>query len=144
MVVNPDDYISEHFTYKEALYLPSWYRMASEIDGLNQTVLDNLKTLFEKLEQIRTHFKSPVIIHVAYRPEGYNRAIKGSLKSAHIEGKAVDFHIAKLDCDKARKEIIESGLLEKLNMRMERNDGSNWIHLDIREVTPGGNRYFYP
>jgi len=134
--------ISKYFTYKEALYLPKWGREANEEDGLTAIHRANLVVLFSKMDKIREFFDKPIIVHVAYRPEKYNTLIGGSKRSAHMEGKAVDFHIIGVSCDEARKKIIEANLLEDLDLRMEDIDGANWIHIDTAPVKY--KRFFKP
>lgn len=139
------DQISNHFTWNEALYLPTWKRLANEQDGLNAEIKENLVKLFSLLDQIRDHFNSPINIHCAYRPEAYNAQIGGAANSAHKYGMAADFDVSGWDCEKARQDLLSSGLLEQLNLRMENNGPSaQWVHLDYREVPPGGHRYFIP
>lgn len=135
--------ISKYFTWKEAIFLPRWNRMASD-EELTPEVRNNLTVLFTKLDKVREHFGKPIKIHVAFRPKAYNALIGGARNSAHLYGLAVDFSIQGVDCDAARQSILGAGLLESLNMRMECLPGSNWVHLDIREVPHGGNRYFKP
>lgn len=137
------DHISKHFTYREALWLPSWGVVANEAGGLTDVILDNLIIVFEKLDQVRDHFNLPINVHCAFRPFAYNREVGGAQMSPHLTGSAVDFDVAGLDCNKAKIEILSAGLLEALGMRMERNVG-NWIHLDTRELSEGGNRFFIP
>jgi uncharacterized protein YcbK (DUF882 family) len=74
----------------------------------------------------------------------YNRVIGGALRSAHSEGKACDFSIMGMTCDDIRKKIMDNNLLDLWQMRCENLPGSNWVHLDCRELRPGGNRYFIP
>jgi uncharacterized protein YcbK (DUF882 family) len=145
--MNPSDKIAKRFTYKDALWLPQWNRMANEADGLNEEVLSNLKTLFGKMDGVREFFGLPIIVHVTYRPEAYNQLVKGAKNSTHKYGMACDFHVAGIDCDAARSKILDAKKLEEWNMRMEDlsdKESRNWIHLDIKELPPGGNRYFKP
>lgn len=145
--MNQTDKIANHFNYKDALWLPQWNRMADENDGLNDEILSNLKALFDKMDQVRDFFGLPIIVHVTYRPEAYNQLVKGAKNSSHKFGMACDFHVAGLDCDDGRQKILDANKLEEWNMRMEDisdKELRNWIHLDIKELTPGGNRYFKP
>ena len=134
--------LSKHFSLKEALYLPSWNREATEADGLDDAVRANLKDLFSKLDSIREFFNKPIHVHVAFRPKAYNAQIGGAKNSAHLSGRAVDFHVQGIECDEARKMILDANMLEKLGLRMECLPGSAWIHLDTAEPKP--NRYFKP
>lgn len=139
------DPISKHFTSHEALFLPSWNREATESDGLDDSVRTNLKDLFSRMDQVRDHFNKPIRVHCAYRPEEYNKLVHGAANSAHKYGQACDFDVEGMSCDDVRAEILKSGMLESLNMRMEDNGaGAPWIHLDTRAVPAGHNRYFKP
>lgn len=132
--------ITPHFTWREALYLPQWNREAGADDGLTDKVKQELIKVFDRLERIRGFLGSkPVIIHCAFRPVEYNKLIGGAPASAHIEGKAVDFHIQGLDCDVVRDFLKLN--LDLLGIRLEDNPGSNWVHIDTRD---SNNRYFKP
>ena len=145
MNINWDDptaKISQHFTVKEALWLPSWNRMANASDGLNDEIKNNLVVLFNKLDSVREYFNKPMIAHCAYRPPAYNSLVGGAAKSSHMLGRAFDFHVQDLDCDIARSKIMSDHKLEIWNLRMEMNPGGNWLHLD--NSWAGGIRYFKP
>lgn len=145
--INLEDKVTgcDHFTWKEALYLPTWGRCANEADGLSDEILDNLEKVFQKMDQVRLFFGSSIRVHVAYRPEKYNAEIGGAKNSAHKYGMAVDFDVVSLDCDDARQKILDANMLESWETRMEDNPpGSPWVHLDTRDVPPGGHRYFKP
>ena len=136
--------ISNHFTWKEALYLPQYGRLAEDSDGLNMEIRSNLCDLFNKMDAVRDFFNKPISVHVAYRSPEYNKLVKGASKSCHLEGKAVDFHVVGLSCDEAKKLILDNNKLEEWSMRMENNgQGTTWIHLDLRSPGPGG-RFFKP
>lgn len=141
---NPECKISKYFTVKEMIYLPTWKRMAIETDGLNDQVKTDLIDLAKSMDIVREYFGKAVNVHVTYRPTAYNVAIKGALHSAHTDGAAMDFDIIGMSCDDARKQINDGNMLEAWNMRMEENDGGNWIHLDRRALSPGGHRFFKP
>lgn len=140
----PESKISEHFTVKDAIYLPTWKRLANQEDGLDSTIKVDLQRLFAQMDVVRSHFGKPIRVHVTYRPSEYNKAIGGAQHSAHSEGLACDWDIPGINCDEVRKEIVDKGLLDTWNMRMEDLPGSSWVHLDLREVPIGGHRYFLP
>lgn len=139
---NPKVKISKYFTVKEALYLPSWNRLANESDGLTDEIKNNLVILFNKLDKVREYFQKSINVHVTYRPEEYNKLIGGAPMSAHKIGKACDFDISGMNCDEVRNKIMDNSLLDIWNLRMEHLDGSNWIHLG--NDYKNGNRYFIP
>lgn len=153
---NPEAKISKYFTWREALWLPELGRMADETDGLTDEILDNLKVLFHKMDIVREYFGSPIIVHVCFRSMQYHidlykrindkRKAQGlpeqhvPMGSAHLKGKAVDFHIKGISIADAQKKIVDEKKLDEWVMRMER-DTATWIHLDINPVGPSG-RFF--
>jgi uncharacterized protein YcbK (DUF882 family) len=61
--------------------------------GFNAVDID----LLNMLEQVRTHFGRPVIIHCACRCLEHNRSVGSKDTSQHIKGLAADFHINGID-----------------------------------------------
>ena len=142
--INESQKVSKYFTVKDLVYLPTWKRLANASDGLDLDIQTNLIKLAQKMDTVREYFGKPVITHVSYRPTEYNKAIGGALHSQHSLGAAMDFHIEGLTCDEVREELVNKGLLETWGMRCEKAPGTNWVHLDFKELAPGGNRYFIP
>lgn len=138
--------ITEHFTWHEMLYLPSW--QVEHIPSEDEKT--NLLKLANKMEEIRTLLGKSINVHVTLRPilnnpdsphntEDYNKAVKGATHSAHKVGLAMDWDCGE-DCDVTREFLVPH--LEALNVRMEQNKGGNWVHIDL--IPPNPNRYFIP
>ncbi len=147
--VDPDARISQNFTWRDALYLPTWARVGTEKDGLSDEILDRLLHLFWLADLVQEFFQKKIIIHVAWRPIQYNQLIHGARDSAHIAlhgtDAALDFHVQGLPVTVAQKRILDIGMLEHWGMRMENNgETATWIHLDTRTPLPGHPRYFNP
>lgn len=144
--------ISPHFVVREALLLRLW--------GIAHQPADDEKTEIARLanimEKVRELFNAGIIVHSWMRPvevnapgtefhgQNYNLAAgSSSTKSAHIYGKAVDFHISGYEdregCAEARRLILP--YLEEWDIRMEDIDG-DWIHIDTNPV--GHKRFFKP
>ena len=134
--------VSPHFSVHEALWLPTWGRLATEADGLTLEIKANLILLFDRMEVVREFVGKAINVHVTYRPKLYNKEIKGATNSAHIYGKAIDFDVAGMTCDAVRKLIVPK--LVAWDMRCEHLDGTNWVHLDTKSVGSSGTRYFIP
>jgi hypothetical protein len=143
--------LSKFFSWKEALWLPSW--KIEHTPSLDE--VDNILLLASKLDKVRELLGRPMRVHVWIRPtsvncpgsnyhgENYNLFIGSKAKrSAHIVGKAVDFSCKDISCDEIRNLLIPH--LDEWNLRMEDLPGSNWVHLDCAEVAPGGKRFFKP
>lgn len=139
---NPHCKVSNHFTVKEALWLPSWGRLANDSDGFNDTLKQNMISFLEKMDIIRDYFGVQINVHVTYRPEKYNAEIGGAKDSAHMYCKAMDFDVSGMTCDEARNKILNDGKLQEWGLRMEKRPGSDWIHIDQFPAKP--NLYFNP
>lgn len=126
-----------HFTWHEALWLPTWSFHAHPPDHVKR----NIEDIGRSLEYIRYIFGKMIFVTSWYRPTPYNSFIGGAKHSAHIEGSAVDFVVDNMSCDAVRERLVEE--LEGLEVRMEDLPGSVWVHIDNRH--PGdGKRYFKP
>lgn len=128
------------FTVKEALWLPSWKRQATESE-LRPAIRAELDRLFTIMDLVRDLVNRPVKIHCAFRPPAYNKLVGGAKASCHLTGRACDFSVPGLTCDQVRTKLLP--YLEYLGVRMENLPGSNWVHIDTRPPGPGG-RYFTP
>ena len=147
-----NSYITPHFSVHEALWLPSWriYHKPSPIE--KQQIIQ----LATAMENIRSLFDTAITVHCWIRPlkvnaphnlkngKNYNHYIGSkSKKSAHIFGRAVDFHIkgysGKRGCAKARQIILPH--LKQWGIRMENNQGG-WIHIDNYPIK--NKRFFKP
>jgi len=149
---NPKNNISKYFTVHEALWLPSWrtYHIPSEEEK------KEIIKLAHKMDIIRERIGMPIFVHVWIRPtyvnqpghsrhgQNYNLFIGSTAThSAHISGKAIDFHVNSKSGPDGCKEMRDKiqPWLEELDVRMENNKGS-WIHIDTKPVT--GKRFFNP
>lgn len=147
---DPKAKISKYFTVHECLYLPSWecYHIPSEEEK------KNILEMAQKMDLVREYLGNPIIVHVWIRPKivnnpkskyhakNYNAAVGGAPGSAHPEGKAVDFHVAKMMCSEVRTVLVTK--LKEFDIRMEDVDSEGWVHLDCRQPPPKKNRYFKP
>jgi hypothetical protein len=142
--------ISKHFTFHEALWLPTWRRHGDESDGLTPEILSNLTRLFLVVDQIRDFLDAPFNVHCAWRPVKYNAlpSIRGAARSAHLafpDCAAVDFDVQGKTCADVQAALLKAGLLASLSLRME-DHGPNpsWVHLDNRAPLTGHPRFFRP
>lgn len=139
--VKLDDLIpgSPNFRWREALFFREWQVYCYPTEQIYKNIL---KTA-QMMDSIRGRCgNKPVTINSWWRNQAYNSDIGGKHLSAHMEALAVDFSIATLTCDQVREILLPE--LVRLNMRMENNPGSNWVHCDLRSPPPGGNRFFLP
>jgi uncharacterized protein YcbK (DUF882 family) len=129
--------VTEHFSVKECCWLPTW-EILHDATPEEQA---NLIMTCELLEKVHALF-GPVHVHCMIRPDEYNEVVGGAPDSAHIKGLAVDFDVEGVKCDIIRRALMQK--IEPWNCRMENRPGSDWVHLDLAPVPPGGHRFFIP
>ena len=144
--------VAAHFRVHEALWLPSWRVYHEPSDEEKEEIVKTASAM----EKIRKLVDKPIDVHCWIRPlrvnapgterhgGNYNRAIGSrATKSAHIFGRAVDFHVSGHQgpdqCARIRKRILPN--LEEWDIRMEDIDGG-WIQIDTNPV--GHSRFFKP
>ena len=82
--------ISKHITYKEATRSVTALRLGIE-NVPNEYELQNMELIAEKVfEPLRTAVNGPIKINSFFRCEELNKAIGGSSKSQHCQGRAID------------------------------------------------------
>lgn len=131
------------FRWREALWCPTWKVYVFPTPAQKANII----RVAQPLQAIRNRFGKPMTVSSWLRPELYNEwkfphGVGGSKASQHVLGAAVDFKIITITCDEVRNDLQKQ--LEHLNIRMERSDGQDRVHIDIKKVFPGENRYFYP
>jgi hypothetical protein len=158
--IDPTWAISRHFSFREALYLPSWARMAGSSDGLTVDVLVRVAWFLRNgMDPVRDDY-GEILAHCCLRPPAYNRLpeVAGAPNSAHQAlvdhlgvplqptdmVAAMDFNVVGFEggtgCDQIRAKLAPE--LSTRGLRMERRPGSAWIHLDCAPVI--SNAYFLP
>ena len=139
--LNLDDKITEHFVWREVLFLPKFKLYCyPDLEQYN-----NLKLTVAKLELIRSLVKCPIKITSGLRPGIYNSYIGGAKQSTHKVGLAADFIVNGFDtysaCNHVRNVLIP--YLDEFQIRLEDMSTANWIHIDLRGPGPAG-RFFKP
>lgn len=149
--IDPAAMISKHFSFREALYLHTWGRMAGPADGLTHDVLARIAWFLRtQMDEVRDWLGAPINVHCCWRPKLYNQdpRIKGSTHSTHMalvdyRGKplfpeemiaAMDFDVEGFKCDDIRTKLFPQ--LEIWGLRMEDRPGSDWVHLDSSPPIP--------
>ncbi len=82
--------ISKHITYKEATRSVTALRLGIE-NKPTEYELQNMELIAEKVfEPLREAINGPIKINSFYRSEELNKAIGGSSRSQHCQGRAID------------------------------------------------------
>lgn len=82
--------LTPHFTLEELVHSSEAVRRGLKNDPPPE-VLPRLGRLAQLLERVRMVLGVPVVVSSGYRSPAVNRAVGGSSKSAHMEGRASDF-----------------------------------------------------
>ena len=106
----------------------------------NEKELENIKKTAEYLQIIRDEIGVPMRISSGFRSKKLNKAIKGSLTSAHCYGSAVDIHASGYTSTELAfkvKEMADSGKIPFDQIILEFPGTSNtWVHLGFRHNSP--------
>lgn len=134
------DNISKHISYKEGVYSITATRLG--IDNMpNQYEFANMQVLAENVfEPLRDWVKGPIKINSFFRGPELNKAIGGSSKSQHCQGRAID-----IDDSYGHKTNAEMYEWIKKNLDFDQmiwefgtDENPNWVHVSY--VSPDENR----
>ena len=142
---NPLAQCSKYFTVREAIWLPTWTRLANETELTDEVKLNLTSKLLPAMDNVRDRYGLPIHVHVTLRPPAYNTLIGGAKASYHLVGLAMDFDFMGASCAGMQDRINGDGMLDSFQMRMEDNGPeAGWIHLDLGTVGASGLRFFKP
>jgi zinc D-Ala-D-Ala carboxypeptidase len=134
--------ISEHVTYKEGVYSITALRLGLNNDP-TKAHLTNMELLAEKVfEPLRKHVNGPVKINSFYRGPELNKAIGGSSKSQHCEGRAMDIddnygYMSNADMF----EYIKNNLsFDQMIWEFGNSDNPDWVHVSYVNEDANRNR----
>ena len=104
--------------------------------------IENLKAIAECVFQpLRDAFGCPIYVSSGYRSEDLNRAIGGSIRSQHVQGRALDLDADVFGrCTNAQifNWIRENVTFDQLVWEFGDSDNPNWVHVSY--VRDGVNR----
>ncbi len=124
--------LSEHFTLQE-LTISDW----ADRNGVNNTppadIVEQLKLLAAKLEEVRTVLGKPILINSGYRSPKVNKAIGGKPTSSHQYGQAVDLRCPDFGTPEAVCRAIAASPIkyDQLILEFATPAGGGWVHLGI-------------
>jgi hypothetical protein len=134
------DKISDHISYRESVRSSTADRLGIE-NKPGQVELVNMEIVAERIfEPLRDWVGGPIRINSFYRGPQLNKAIGGSKRSQHMEGRAMD-----LDDTYGHKTNAEMFYYIKQNLDFDQliwefgtDENPNWIHVSY--VSEDGNR----
>jgi len=132
--------ISEHISYREAIKSNTASRLGIDNTPSDYEITNMVGVAFNVFEPLRKYVGGPIRINSFYRCEELNRAIGGSSRSQHCQGRAID-----LDDTLGHKTNAEMYKYIKDNLSFDQliwefGDDTNpdWIHVSY--VHPDENR----
>ena len=115
--------------------------------GINNTpddewIIENLRAIASDIFQpLRESFGCPIYVSSGYRSEALNKAIGGSKRSQHIQGRALDLDADVFGvCTNAQifNYIRENLVFDQLIWEFGDDDSPDWVHVSF--VRDGDNR----
>lgn len=132
--------ISKHITLREAI--ESYTAKRKEIENIpSEYELTNMVSVAENVfEPLRKWVGGPIKVNSFYRSKELNKAIGGSSKSQHCQGRAIDIDDVygyKTNAEMFR--YIEKNLdFDQLIWEFGNDENPSWIHVSY--VSPDENR----
>ena len=126
-------YLSSNFTVEEAVFSQTAARLGIDNDPPID-ILHNLKLAAYGLEQVRRELgDKPIIVSSWYRSPALNEAVKGSAKSSHMQGFAVDFTCPSFGTvDEVMQRLVESAIdYRQIIKEFVTPTSKGWIHIDF-------------
>ncbi len=118
--------LTQHFTLEE--FIISQTAAREGIDNTpDERVLAALTHTALRMEIVRTLFGRPIRISSGYRSPALNKRVRGSVKSDHLTGYAVDFTIPGITL----RDTIDTILKSSLQFSQIIMEYDNWIHLAV-------------
>lgn len=129
--------LSEHFTLDELILSQTAARLG--LDNMpDANCLVNLRRLAATLEVVRAALGgAPILVSSGYRSPIVNRAVGGSVNSAHTKGLAVDFTAPSFGTVIATASAVASSAVDFDQIIFE---FGRWVHLGLAEVGASARR----
>ena len=123
--------ISKHISYKEATRSATALRLGID-NKPNEYYLQNMEMVAKKVfEPLREAINAPIKINSFFRCEELNKAIGGSSKSQHCQGRAIDIddiygHVSNAYMYYYIKDNLD---FDQLIWEFGTNDSPDWVHV---------------
>ncbi|OGB23368.1 MAG: peptidase M15 [Burkholderiales bacterium RIFCSPLOWO2_02_FULL_57_36] len=123
--------LSTHFTLEELTFSETAAR--HNLDNVpSQKVIENLKRVATVLEQIRAVVNRPIMVSSGYRSPAVNRAVGGSMSSAHMQGLSADIRAAGMTPRELAEAIKHNAVkFDQLILEFDR-----WVHVGLAVDEP--------
>ena len=123
--------MTPHFSLEEVTHSDTAKRLGID-NAVPLGLMDNVKRMCEKLEEVRSLFGKPIKITSFYRCPELNKKVGGSKTSAHMNGLACDFTVKGIDVEDVFSNIKASEITFD-QLILESSKTSTWIHLGVEK-----------
>jgi zinc D-Ala-D-Ala carboxypeptidase len=134
--------ISEHISKKEATFSATATRRG--IDNTpGEYELQNMELIAEKVfEPLRKHVNGPIKINSFYRSEELNKAIGGSSRSQHCQGRAMDLddtygYMSNADMYNYIKDNLD---FDQMIWEFGTEENPDWVHVSYVDADSNRKR----
>jgi zinc D-Ala-D-Ala carboxypeptidase len=134
--------ISKHISYKEATRSATALRLGIE-NVPNEYELQNMEMVAKKVfEPLREAIDAPIKINSFFRCEELNKAIGGSTKSQHCQGRAIDIddiygHVSNAFMYYYIKDNLD---FDQLIWEFGTDDSPDWVHVSYVDADSNRKR----
>jgi len=134
--------ISEHITKKEATFSATALRKGIE-NETGEYELQNMELIAEKVfEPLRKAVNGPIKINSFFRSEELNKAIGGSSRSQHCQGRAMDLddtygYMSNKDMYHYIKENLD---FDQMIWEFGTKDNPSWVHVSYIDADSNRKR----
>lgn len=125
--------ISDHISYKEATRSETATRL--NISNIpNEDILKNMILVAEEVfEPLREWAKHAINVNSFYRSPKLNSAVRGSLKSSHLSGQAIDISTLGKKSNGELFDYIRQNLdFDQLIWEFGNDESPKWIHVSYK------------
>lgn len=125
--------VSKHISYKEGTHSATATRL--NISNIpNEDILKNMVLVAEQVfEPLRDWAKHPIRVNSFYRSPKLNTAIKGSFRSSHLSGQAIDICTLGKKSNGELFDYIRQNLdFDQLIWEFGNNENPRWIHVSYK------------
>ena len=125
--------VSKHISYKEATRSATATKL--NIDNIpTDDILSNMVVVTaEVFEPLIEWAKHPINVNSFYRSPKLNAAIKGSLKSSHLSGQAIDISTLGKKTNGEMFDYIKDNLdFDQLIWEFGNDENPRWIHVSYK------------
>ena len=134
--------LSKNLTLAECTKSTTASRLGIDNTPDDEWIIENLRAIASDIFQpLRDAFGTPIYVSSGYRSEALNKAIGGSKRSQHIQGRALDLDADVFGvCTNAQifNYIRENLVFDQLIWEFGDDDSPDWVHVSF--VRDGNNR----